>query len=753
MKAVRDPGHFDNAASNYLQTLCDGQNVRETMLSTGEAQASAQSAEAQPDSPVASRILIVDDDAALRASFPHILAQAGREFSQCATVGEAISLLAENAFDLILLDYRLPDATGLAVLDWLVTHEREEAVIVISGEDVIDAAIGALRRGADDFLRKPYHVAQLQRAVESALHKTALERNNRAMAERLQASERLHRYLVESSPDLIFTLDAEGRFSYLNPRIEDLLGFARRQLLHRPFLSLVLPNDVNRVAQLLSHHPGRSAAQFSIELRLRRSAGKSNGGGDSFVTVALQGIPMLGQGERHIGLYGVARDISERKRAEEMITFQAYHDQLTHLPNRVLFKDRLDLATAQAARRGGMLAVMFVDIDRFKLVNDSYGHAEGDTLLRGIASRLSATLRRGDTLARLGGDEFTILLPDIDQPEDAEVIARKVIAALEKPFQLSHGEFRATVSMGISVFPRDGTTADLLIQHADIAMYQVKRSGKNAYRFFAPELNTLHQGRIAIENDLKGAIDGNELELYYQPQISLSEHRIVGVEALLRWNHPQNGLIAPDLFIPIAEEIGLIGDISSWALERACAQLAEWRQAGFADLKMSVNLAPHDFERADILDLVTDCLDRHRLPASRLELEITESMMMRDNSGVTAKIKALRDTGVGIAIDDFGTGYSALAYLQKLPVSVLKIDRSFVRDLDGLSINPIVSAITGIAKGFGLKLIAEGVEHAQQATTLSKLGCDLMQGFYFARPVRADEARTLLQSPVRSIVQ
>ncbi|HRQ56226.1 MAG TPA: EAL domain-containing protein [Azoarcus taiwanensis] len=721
------------------------------MVIPGEKPFYQPQTDTEPNPETISRILVVDDDVALRRSVPHILVQEGRSFDLCGSVAEAIEFLSGKPYDLILLDYRLPDGTGLAVLDWLGSADREEAVIMISGEDAIDAAIGALRRGADDFVRKPYHVAQLQRAVQSALHKTALERANRVMSEKLRASERLHRYLVESSPDLIFTLDAEGRFSYINPRIEDLLGHERRQLIRRPFVSLIMPEDVERVHNLLKTQQSGRTPGFSQELRLRRA---QSGNMPGHITVSLQGIPMRNRDDpagRYVGLYGVARDISERKRAEEIISFQAYHDQLTRLPNRILFRDRLELAIAQAQRKNGTLAVMFIDVDRFKLVNDTYGHASGDSLLRGIASRLSSSLRRGDTLARLGGDEFTVLLPDIADAEDAEIIARKILWALEEPFQLDHGEFRATASVGIALYPRDGESAEALTQHADLAMYQVKRCGKNNFRFFAPELNAHHQERIEIENDLRSALDRNQFELYYQPQISLSRQRVVGVEALLRWNHPDKGVVGPDTFIPVAEEVGMIGDISRWVLETACQQLADWRAAGFDELKMSLNLAPHDFDRENIVEMVTNCIGHYRIPASKLELEITESMMMQDTVGVAAKVRELRQAGIGVAIDDFGTGYSALAYLQKLPVSVLKIDRSFVRDLDGLMTNPIISAITGIAKGFGMQIIAEGVEHAQQARTLRALGCDVMQGFFFGCPLKADEALSLIGATPRAV--
>ena len=694
------------------------------------------------------RILIVDDDPSLRRTFPHVLARPDRIFDECGTIGEAIARLEHEHYALILLDYRLPDANGLALLDWLTEHQRDEAVIIISGEDAIDAAIAALRRGADDYVRKPYHVAQLQRAVEGALHKGSLEKANKLMSQRLKASERLHRYLVESSPDLIFTLDSAGRFTYVNPRVKALLGYDRSALMRRPFTTLVMPEDLDRIDGLLSQPSSLPGESFSVELRLRRYRGGAGGDVDS-VTVSLTGIPMLTQEDdrRVVGLYGVARDVSERKRAEEIISFQAYHDQLTHLPNRVLFKDRLELAIAQAQRRTGALAVMFIDVDRFKLVNDTFGHAEGDALLRAIAARLSATLRRGDTLARLGGDEFTVLLPDINQPEDAEIIARKVLEALSPPIGLSQGQFRATVSVGIALFPRDGSSAEELTRHADVAMYQVKRSGKNAYRFFDPDLNTRHRDRIALENDLRTALVRNELELHYQPQVSVGERRIIGLEALLRWQHPVLGPIPPATFIQVAEEVGLIGEISAWVLERACAQVAEWRKTGIEPPRMSINLSAHDFHRANIVTSITECLARNALEAGQFEIEITESIMMNDTAGVAAKLRELRAAGISVAIDDFGTGYSALAYLQKFPVSALKIDRSFVRDLEGPMTNPIISAITGIARGFELELVAEGVENEEQANALRLLGCDVMQGYLFARPAPAADAYGWLINP------
>ena len=693
-----------------------------------------------------SKILVIDDDAPLRRSIPRLLATDYRSFDEAASLEEAIALLEQNHYDLILLDYHLPDGSGLALLDWRAEMKRSDAVIILSGEDGIDAAIGALRRGAEDFLRKPYHLAQLQRSVDNTLQKGHLLRANLQISQRLKESERLHRYLVQSSPDFIFMLNAMGDFTYVNPRATTLLGYQREELAGRSLATITSEEDRQKVMNLFANPELPPRTPQSLELKLRRNPVARNGGAAE-LSFSLHTEPMLGRGSgtdasRFLGTYGVARDVTDRKRAEEIIVFQAYHDQLTRLPNRLLFHDRLELALAQVQRRQCMLAVLFIDLDRFKLVNDTYGHGEGDQLLRGVASRIRQSLRKGDTLARLGGDEFVALLPDLTSSEDAERIAQKVLETLRPPFHLKHGDFRVTVSIGISMYPRDGEVADILVQHADIAMYQVKRGGKNGFCFFDPSLNADYRQRVSLENDLRVALERDEFELQYQPQVSLSQMRVVGTEALLRWRHPDHGLLNPASFISVAEEIGLIGGISNWVIDRASAQLAQWHQRGHDDMRMSINLSPRDFEHGEIVDTIDRNLQRHLIPPKTLELEITESLMMRDTGATADKIGRLRELGVGVAIDDFGTGYSALGYLQRFQVSSLKIDRSFVRELNGEG-NPIINAITGIARGFGLHVVAEGVETGDQIAHLRALGCDSMQGFYFSHPVEAEEAERL----------
>jgi predicted signal transduction protein with EAL and GGDEF domain len=354
-------------------------------------------------------------------------------------------------------------------------------------------------------------------------------------------------------------------------------------------------------------------------------------------------------------------------------------------------------------------------------------------------------VRAGDTLARQGGDEFTILLPDLVHADDLALIADKIMDELRSPFHVAGQEFRATASVGIAVYPRDGDSADMLLKNADIAMYKVKASGKNGYRFFTAEMNASYHERISLENDLRTAIRRSEFELYFQPQFSVVRKRIVGMEALVRWNHPEHGLLDPGGFIDLAEETGLIRSITDTVLAQACEQLARWRACGHSELRMSVNVSPQEFDRGDVVDRITYQVEHHRLPADALEIEITENLLLHDVSTVIEKLRMLRDRGVRISIDDFGTGYSSLNYLRRFPINSIKLDQTFVRDLDERhATSPIVNAIVGIADGFDLKLLAEGVETDFQRRTLQDLGCDEMQGFLFSRPLPALEAARLL---------
>ena len=430
--------------------------------------------------------------------------------------------------------------------------------------------------------------------------------------------------------------------------------------------------------------------------------------------------------------------VVERERARSAIRWQAYHDALTSLPNRSLFQDQLAQTLAIAARHGHGAAVLFLDLDRFKQVNDTLGHAAGDRLLQGVARRLAGCLHIGDTLARMGGDEFTVILPNITHPEDALKVARKLLATLEVPLMVDGHDLFVSGSIGASIFPEDGQDAETLLRHADAAMYRSKAQGTGC-QLYAMEMDAAALERMTLESQLRQAVTRQEFTLYYQPQFEMSTGRIVGVEALIRWRHPTLGLVPPIRFIPLAEETGLILPLGKWILEEATRRAAAWRQAGH-DLRIAVNLSARQFEQPDLANSVSLVLQESRLPADALELEMTESVLMTRGESVQRTLHSLKALGVRIAVDDFGTGYSSLAYLRHFPVDVLKIDRAFVRGLGCEEVDTaIVRAVVDLAHAVDLTVVAEGVETEEQRWILKRLGCDLTQGYLFSQPLPEEE--------------
>jgi len=710
-----------------------------------------------PAGPGTPQLLLVDDDARLRGSFRMLLAQPGREIAEAGSGEDALVVLKNRVFDLVLLDIGLPGVSGLDVLRWLAENRPDTGVMMVSGQRELEAAVRALRHGALDFVRKPDDLDFLPERVEQTLLRLRLQRENAEMAARLAKSEQLHRFLVESSPDIVYTLDENGCFVFVNPRIESLLGYTRSEVLGWHYTNIVHEDDVALARFALAERRNDERASTNVELRLMFSprVQPRRAPRHLVTTVSAMGVyeegasvPATGakaQRRRFLGSYGVVRDITERKRAEDAISFQALHDHLTDLPNRRLFKDHLELALVQAERRGQRVGVMFIDLDRFKLVNDTYGHLLGDELLRSFAHRLRGCVRAGDTVSRQGGDEFTVLLPDLTNADDALPIAQKILAELDKPFLIGDREFRATASVGIATYPRDGLTAEQLMQNADTAMYEVKGSGRNGGRMFTTEMNAGHAQRLALENDLRQAISQGQFEAHFQPQFSLSQQRAVGVELLIRWRHPALGLLMPGQFVALAEETGLICALSDWVLERACSQLAIWHALGHRHLRMAVNLSPLELARNDIVERVTAPLSRHALPPGALEIEITEKMLLDDAPSVVEKLERLRAQGVRVAI----TRYSSLAHLRRFPVHSLKIDQGFVRDLGTPGNSPIIQAIVGIARGFNLQLVAEGVETIDQLDALRALGCDEVQGYLLGRPMPASALTPLLGLPMQ----
>ena len=435
---------------------------------------------------------------------------------------------------------------------------------------------------------------------------------------------------------------------------------------------------------------------------------------------------------------GVLRDISDIKRSEERLEYLAHHDALTGLPNRSLFQVRLEQCLQRASRYRREFAVLFLDLDRFKIVNDTLGHPVGDGLLQRVAETLGKQVRSVDTIARLGGDEFVILLEDVPAARFAAKFAARIMETFGQPFNVLGHEFFVTASIGISLYPQDGTDSDTLLRHADIAMYQAKNLGRNGFRFFEAAMSEGAAERLRLEQDLRGAVQRNEFILYYQPQLALDSHQLRGVEVLCRWHHPVLGLLPPSTFIPLAEDIGVIDDLGAWVLEHSCRQLAEWDRAGFQVPRLAVNLSVREIERADLVEQVRSVLQSMRIAPARLELEVTESMIMRHTEAAITVLTALRALGVTLAVDDFGTGYSSLAYLKRLPLNRLKIDRSFVERLtQDPNDDAIVCAVIALARSLGLEVLAEGVETREQVAFLHHEGCSEGQGYLFSRPMTA----------------
>lgn len=442
--------------------------------------------------------------------------------------------------------------------------------------------------------------------------------------------------------------------------------------------------------------------------------------------------------------------VAERAASREMIRHQAYHDALTGLPNRSLFHDRLHQALSMSRRTGRGASILYLDLDRFKQINDTLGHAAGDALLAVLAGRMRAVLRAEDTLARMSGDEFTVLLPETGQADEALKAARRLLGEVARPVLLGTQEVFVSASIGVGLFPSDGEDEETLLRHTDAAMYRCKQQGGGC-QLYTQEMDAAAQERLALETSLRQAVMNRELMLFYQPQVDAATGRVVGVEALVRWRHPTLDLVPPTRFIPLAEEIGLILPLGEWVLEEALRQAARWRREGH-NLRMAVNVSARQFEQRDLPDLVAGALDKAGLPADCLELELTESVLMASGDGMLNTLKALKEIGIRLAVDDFGTGYSSLAYLRHFPVDVLKVDRAFVRGLGTAAVDEaIVGAVIDLAHALGLEVVAEGVETGGQRRILESLGCDTLQGFLFSKPCPAVEAKALLSAEWRTM--
>jgi len=546
------------------------------------------------------------------------------------------------------------------------------------------------------------------------------------------ASLRQAARVFESTVDGVVITDPNERILAVNRAFTQITGYSEEEVL----------GQTPRVLQSGHHNPDFYRAMWEALSRSGQWRGEIwNRHKSGELYPELLTISSVQDGAGRITHYvGLFRDISQLKESERQLEYLAHHDPLTGLPNRCLFQSRLEQSLARSRRSGQPLALLFLDLDRFKVVNDTLGHPVGDLLLQQVAEALSSQVRPADTIARLGGDEFVVVLEDITGPEDVEHFANRLLNLLGQPFLIDGRELYISASIGISLHPRDGNTPDILLRHADIAMYQAKAEGRNDYSFFEPTMSEGAAERLRIENELRGALQRQEFIVHYQPQIGLEDARLRGVEALCRWQHPQLGNVSPGQFIPLAEEIGLIGDISAWVLEEGCRQLVSWDGEGFRIPRLAVNLSMRDIERPNLVEQVQDCLARSGLAPERLELEVTESMIMRRTEEAIATLDALRQLGVALAVDDFGTGFSSLSYLKRLPLHRLKIDRGFVEKLtEDPNDDMIVRAVIALGRSLGLEVLAEGIETPAQIEFLCREGCTEGQGYLFSRPISAEQ--------------
>ena len=550
----------------------------------------------------------------------------------------------------------------------------------------------------------------------------------------LRESEIRYRLLFEQNAAGVCVTKTDGTILDSNATFAAMLGYRRADLIGMNMGDLYERRlERDELAGMLAD----VTTLNSVEIELHRADG-------SRVWV-LQNLVLVGSRDEAV-IHATVVDISDRKRAEEQIEFHAYHDVLTHLPNRKLFTDRLRQSLTRARRSGKALAVMFIDVDHFKTINDTLGHTAGDELLLEMSRRLRHCVREDDTVARLGGDEFTIILSELRHPEDAVNVAQKILETVQTPLSIAGMPIEVSASIGIALYPVDGADPEALLRNADSAMYRAKESGRNNYQLCTDEMKRRAMERLSLETRLRRALHDDQLILQYQPQINLVTGNVIGAEALVRWNDPLHGLIQPSAFIPVAEESRLIVPLGEWVLRTACRQAKEWHEHGASPLRISVNLSARQFQQQDLVDMVRSALDEVRLDPAALELEITETTAMQNGEVTVETLRALRDIGVGISIDDFGTGYSSLNYLKRFPINAVKIDRAFVRDLATSEGDAaIVSAVIGIARSLRLRVVAEGVETAEQLDFLRMRRCDEAQGFYFSRPVDTIDMTAALQ--------
>lgn len=702
------------------------------------------------------QILVVDDTPANLGVLVDHLEMHGYEVLVALGGEEALDRLRYAQPDLILLDVMMPGMDGFETCRRLKANAQtcDIPVIFMTALTNLESKVSAFGAGGVDYVTKPFQIEELVARVRThiALRKAQmelLEQKSSLEAEvlarhtveaSLRDSEFRHRRLFETAGDAILIIDCDGRTVHdLNAQCAHILAMSVDEVRGCYLDDLPIFTTLGN-AQLVLDALRQNTLMKWDEWSWERLDG---------VMVSVEVLCTTYRVGDKLLAQCTLRDVKARKEAEARVRYLAMHDALTGLPNRTLLMDRLGQAIARARRDGSQVGLLLLDLDHFKHVNDSLGHFVGDALLEEVAMRLRSVLRDSDTPARLGGDEFVIAAGDLSSVVDAEILARRIHAALEPEFQVDGHTLRIGTSIGISLFPGDGDSPSALLQAADTAMYQAKKNGRGNYRLFTSDLTMAAERWHTLSNDLHGACERGEFILQYQPQVSAKDSRITGLEALLRWHHPTEGLIQPGLFIPLLEEHGHLVEVGRWVLRTACAQNAAWQAQGLTKVRVAVNLSAQQFYRGDIVRTVRDALNESGLAPEWLELELTESLTLDDTDVTVRVMEELKAMGVKLSLDDFGTGWSSLAYLRRFPLDRIKIDRSFVRDIvNDRSTAAIVHSILGLARDLKLDCVAEGVETIEQLEHLRSENCAEIQGFLFSRAVGVAEIAELLSSGI-----
>jgi len=690
-------------------------------------------------------LLLIDDNPTHAEAFREALLNAKDGPFQgewVQSLSQGVERLREGKIWAIFASLSLPDSQDLDTIDKLLQVSPGVPILVMGGAADEDLSTEALRRGAKDY------------PLNGHIGTYSFGRAIRNMAERKTAEEVLFiekeraTVTLNSIGDAVLSTDMLGNVTYLNVVAEKITGWKCAEALGRPLGEVF--HIIDGTTRRPSPNPMDLAIRENKTVKLTPNCILIRRDGDEF-SIEDSAAPIHDRSGSVTGAVIVFHDVTVARAMTEEMAHLARHDSLTDLPNRLLLQDRISQAIVAARRNNTRVAVLFVDLDGFKNINDSLGHAAGDRVLQSVAKSLTSCVRRSDTVSRHGGDEFVVLLSEIKQPSDAGITARKILTAITEAPGSDHRDLQLTASIGLSTYPEDGEDAEILLKHADTAMYEGKKRGPNNYEFFSQDMNAETIERQSIEADLRGASERQEFALHYQPKINLQTGEITGAEALIRWTHPSRGLVSPLQFIPIAEESGHILPVGQWVLKEACRQTQGWIDAGLHAVPVAVNVSSLEFRSAGFLKNIRGILKDTCLDPGYLELELTESVLMQDAKSSSTVLRALKSMGVRLALDDFGTGYSSLSYLRQFPVDSLKIDQSFVRDLTtDTGDATIVSAVISMGKSLGHCVIAEGVETEEQMIFLQAHGCDEAQGYYFSKPVVAQQFAKLLETGIAS---